>query len=86
MAGIYPTTVSFCGTLIQKYAIAWSFILTLASFGSILMPAVIGRVAQYAGIAYAMGLVAIAVAVDLILIAILNLYISRKAEKNADAL
>ena len=86
MAGIYPTTVSFCGTLIQKYAIAWSFILTLASFGSILMPAVIGRVAQYAGIAYAMGLVAIAVAVDLILIAILNLYISRQAEKNADAL
>ena len=32
MAGIYPTTVSFAGNLIEKYPIAWSFILTIAKY------------------------------------------------------
>ena len=44
MAGLYPTTVSFAGTIIQKYSLAWSFILTIASFGSILMPSIIGKI------------------------------------------
>ena len=54
MAGLYPTTVSFSGSLIQKYSLAWSFILTLASFGSILMPSIIGKIAETAGIYYGM--------------------------------
>ena len=50
MAGIYPTTVSFAGNLIEKYPIAWSFILTIASIGSIVMPSIIGKIAETAGI------------------------------------
>lgn len=68
MAGIYPTTVSFAGTLIQKYALSWSFILTLASMGSIIMPSIIGRIAEHLGIGYGMSSVAVVVLIDLLLI------------------
>ena len=81
MAGIYPTTVSFCGRLIQKYSMAWSFILTMASFGSILMPMIIGRIAEHAGIAYGMSSIVVVVLVDLALIAGLNLYMKRNHEE-----
>lgn len=83
MAGIYPTTVSFCGGLIQKYSMAWSFILTMASLGSILMPVIIGRIAESAGIAYGMSSVVVVVLVDLALIIALNLYIRRNREEPA---
>lgn len=84
MAGIYPTTVSFSGRLIRKYSIAWSFILTIASFGSVLMPMVIGRIAQQAGIAYGMSSVAVVVMIDLALITALNLYIKRQSERELE--
>lgn len=78
MAGIYPTTVSFCGSLIQKYSMAWSFILTIASFGSILMPMIIGRIAESMGIAYGMSSVVVVVMIDLLLIIVLNIYMKSK--------
>lgn len=74
MAGIYPTVVSFCGELIQKYSMAWSFILTIASLGSILMPMIIGRIAESAGIACGMASVTAVALVDLALIVALNVY------------
>lgn len=83
MAGIYPTTVSFAGLIIQKYKLAWSFILTFASFGSILMPSVIGKIAEKAGIVYGMSSIVVVVIIDLILIAALTRYTSRlKKEEN----
>lgn len=81
MAGIYPTTVSFCGKLIQKYSMAWSFILTVASFGSILMPMIIGRIAESVGIAYGMSSIVVVVLIDLALIIALNLYIRKHPEE-----
>lgn len=81
MAGIYPTTVSFCGSLIQKYSMAWSFILTIASFGSILMPMIIGRIAESMGIAYGMSSVVVVVMIDLVLIIILNIYMKSKGRQ-----
>lgn len=81
MAGIYPTTVSFSGRLIQKYPLSWSFVLTTASFGSILMPSVIGRIAADVGIFYGMASIAAAIVVDIVFIGALVLYVSRhKAE------
>lgn len=74
MAGIYPTTVSYAGELMHRYSYAWSFILTIASLGSILMPSVIGRIAENAGIAYGMSSVIVAVAVDMVLIFALTAY------------
>lgn len=83
MAGIYPTTVSFCGGLIQKYSMAWSFILTMASLGSILMPMIIGNIAESAGIAYGMSSIIVVVLIDLALIIALNFYIRRNREELA---
>ena len=77
MAGIYPTTVSFTGLIIEKYPMAWSYILTLASFGSILMPTIIGTIAETAGIYYGMSSIVAVVAIDLIFILILNRYIKK---------
>ncbi|MCR5596162.1 MAG: MFS transporter [Lachnospiraceae bacterium] len=72
MAGIYPTTVSFCGDIIKKYSLSWSFILTLASLGSIIMPSVIGRIAQNYGIYPGISSIAVAVVLDLVFILLLS--------------
>lgn len=82
MAGLYPTTVSFSGSLIQKYSLAWSFILTLASFGSILMPSIIGKIAETAGIYYGMQSIIAVVVIDLVCILLLVRHI-RKMRKSA---
>lgn len=74
MAGIYPTTVSFSGYIIKKYQLAWSFMLTIASLGSIIMPSVIGKIAEQAGIAYGMGSIVVVVLIDLILLISLKVY------------
>lgn len=74
MAGIYPTTVAFCGKMIQKYSLVWSFILTIASLGSILMPMIIGRIAESTDIAYGMSSIAVVVLIDLAFIIALNVY------------
>lgn len=78
MAGIYPTTVSFTGQLIQKYQLSWSFILTIASFGSILMPSVIGKIAEQAGIVYGMSSIVAVILVDLCLLIALKMYMAKR--------
>lgn len=83
MSGIYPTTVSVAGYIIQKYQLAWSFMLTIASFGSIIMPSVIGKIAQQAGIVYGMWSVVAAVAIDLVLLIGLKIYLPRLQNKRA---
>jgi fucose permease len=83
MAGIYPTTVSFSGSIIAKYPMAWSFILTIASFGSIIMPSIIGTIAEKAGIAVGMSSVTLVVAVDMVFILVLCAY-SRKIRGSAE--
>lgn len=80
MAGIYPTTVSFSGDLIKRQPLAWSFILTLASFGSIVMPWLIGRIAESAGIVAGMSSVAVAVAIDFVCIIALRTYLLKQAK------
>ncbi|MCR5669477.1 MAG: MFS transporter [Butyrivibrio sp.] len=68
MSGIYATTVSFAGELIKKYELAWSFILTIASLGSIIMPGIIGFIADNIGIGVGMASVAIVLFVDMVCI------------------
>lgn len=80
MAGIYPTTVSFAGFIIQKYMLAWSFMLTIASFGAIIMPSIIGKIAETAGIVYGMTSVAAVIIVDLCLIVFLRIYVGRQVQ------
>lgn len=77
MAGIYPTTVSFAGMIIEKYPLTWSFMLPMASIGSIVMPSIIGRIAESAGIFYGMSSIVFAVFVDLVCIIGLIRYVKK---------
>lgn len=81
MAGIYPTTVSFGGKLIEKYTMAWSFVLTLASLGSIIMPYVIGKIAETAGIISGMSSLVVVITIDTCLILLLTRYVRNNADK-----
>lgn len=85
MAGIYPTTVSFSGNIIQKYPMAWSFILTFASLGSIIMPSIIGKIAEVSGIVYGMSSIVVVVIIDLVLILALTGYVRKKAGENNES-
>lgn len=81
MAGIYPTTVSFSGALIEKYPLAWSFILTLASIGSIVMPSIIGKIAETSGIFFGMSSIVAVVFIDMACIVGLVVYVGRRRGK-----
>ena len=85
MAGIYPTAVSFTGTISQKYPLCWSFILTIATSGSIIMPSIIGKIAEVSGIFAGMSSIIFVVILDLIFIIILNLYVKNLRKKNINA-
>lgn len=80
MAGIYPTTVSVGGKIIKQYDMAWSFMLTMASLGSILMPSIIGKIAEQAGIFYGMSSIVVVVFIDLAFI--IWLYVSQRNKEN----
>ena len=77
MAGIYPTVVSFAGHINQKYPMCWSFMLTMASMGSILMPTIIGKIAEMAGIVYGMSSIVAVVIIDMIFIVCLTGYMRK---------
>ena len=83
MAGIYPTTVSYAGHIIQKYSMSWSFILTMASMGSILMPFIIGKIAENVGIIYGMSSIVAVVIITMIFIISLTSYMNRKEKLSA---
>lgn len=78
MAGIYPTTISYAGQIIQKYPIGWSVMLTAAGIGSISMPSIIGKVAEGFGIFYGMSSIVAAVVIDMVFIMALTTYVKRK--------
>ena len=77
MAGIYPSAVSFAGHLNRRYNMSWSFMLTLASMGSILMPSVIGKIADTAGIVYGMSSIVVVIIIDMVFIGILTTYMRK---------
>lgn len=77
MAGIYPTTVAIGGNIIEKYPLAWSFMLPMASMGSIIMPSIIGKIAESAGIFYGMSSIVVAVIADMVCIISLVRYVRK---------
>lgn len=68
MAGLYPTMIASIGKIIKEYPIALSFLLTMTGIGAILMPAIIGAVAEAIGIIGGMSVVIVAVVITLGLI------------------
>ncbi|NLP34983.1 MAG: MFS transporter [Clostridiales bacterium] len=68
MAGLFPTMLASIGKILKEYPIALSFLLTFTGIGAILMPAIIGAVAESVGIIGGMSVVIIAVVITLALI------------------
>jgi FHS family glucose/mannose:H+ symporter-like MFS transporter len=76
MASLYPTTISGVGLILKEYPLALSFTLAFPGIGAIVMPTIIGAVADNVGIIGGMSIVVIAVIFTLALI-IYNAYIHR---------
>lgn len=68
MAGVYPTITSFGGGIYNKYPMSYSFILTGAGLGSILMPTIIGFIADSFGIYTGMCSIVVVVIIQMIVI------------------
>lgn len=81
MAGIYPTVVALSGKTIKTYPLAWSFMLTIASFGSILMPSVIGAIADNLGLFAGISSIVVALVLAVCLITATVLYCRRVGEE-----
>ena len=79
MAGLCPTTMASVGEIIKEYPLALSFLLTFSRLGAVLMPAIIGSVADTVGILGGMSVVIIAVVITVALI-IYNAVISKNLE------
>lgn len=71
MAGVYPTITSFSGNLIKEFPMCYSFILTGAGLGSILMPTIIGFIADNLGIYVGMSSIIIVVIIQMVIILML---------------
>jgi len=80
MAGMYPTTVASVGTIIKAYPMALSVLLTVAGAGAILMPSVIGMIADRVGIIGGMSVVIVAVVITFLLISY-NAWLRRGGEE-----
>lgn len=80
MAGLYPTTIASIGGIIKQYPLALSFLLTFAGLGAIIMPTIIGAVAESVGIIGGMSVIIVAVVITLFFI-IYNAYIYKGVEK-----
>lgn len=65
----------------MKYPWHGVFILTLASLGSIVMPSVIGKIAETAGIAVGMSSVAVVLVIDFICILALCAYSAKTGKE-----
>lgn len=76
MAGIYPTAISSTGKIVKEYPLALSCLLTIAGLGAIIMPSIIGAVANQVGIIGGMSTVTVVVVVAFLLI-VFNAFLNR---------
>ncbi len=76
MAGIYPTVLSTLGDICKNYPLAMSVVLTITGVGAIVMPSVIGYVADSHGIVLGMLTLLVAVFANLGLISV-NMFLHK---------
>ena len=79
MAGIYATTISGVGEVLKKYPAALSILLTVGGLGATIMPSIVGAVAGKIGIEGGMGVIILAVCLNLFFI-IFNIHIRKNDE------
>ncbi|HIW21335.1 MAG TPA: MFS transporter [Candidatus Dorea intestinavium] len=79
MAGIYATTIASIGDVVKEYPTCLGMLLTIGSFGAIIMPSIVGTVAKHTGIKGGMAVIIIAIAINMLFM-VANVII-RKDEK-----
>ena len=82
MAGIYPTATSMMGDICGVYPLAMSILLTITGIGAIVMPSVVGWVAESFGITVGMYTILAVVIADLVLI-FMNARVMKREQKSA---
>ena len=68
MAGLYPTTVADVGGELKAHPLALPTLLTIAGTGAIIMPSIVGAVAEKVGIVGGMSTILVAAALTLVCI------------------
>lgn len=79
MAGIYATTIASIGDIVKQYPMSLGILLTIGSFGAIIMPSIVGTVAKYSGIKGGMAVIIVAIGFNMFFL-LLNLLIRRKEQ------
>jgi fucose permease len=78
MAGIYPITISTVGGTIKKYPMSMGFLLMLGGIGSIIMPTMIGALADNLGIFAGMSAIVFAIVMMMIFV-LINVFRNKEA-------
>ncbi len=78
MAGIYPITISTVGGTIKKYPMSMGILLMLGGIGSIIMPTMIGALADNLGIFAGMSAIVFAIVMMMIFV-LINVFRNKEA-------
>lgn len=79
MAGMYGTTISNTGDVFKEYPLAMGIFVTITAIGSVIMPSVVGAIAQNKGMKYGMASVLLSV-IALVVFAIWNMTCQSKSK------
>ena len=79
MSGTYPTVLSTIDPKLTQSTIAMGTIIAVATLGAIMMPIVVGSVAQVSGIGGGLATISIALSILLVLL-VIKVIISRRAQ------
>jgi len=82
MAGVYPTTMATMKGVTSSVSVG--FTIAIASFGSIIMPSIIGAVADARGLANAIALLVFAL-IGLIALVLIKMAVDKKEEAKEEA-
>lgn len=74
MSAFYPTTIASIGKILKEFPLALSFIMMISNIGAVIMPSIVGTVADHIGIIGGMSTVFVVVTMTLLFI-IYNAYI-----------
>ena len=80
MSGYYSTVIADAGPIFSEYKVAFGYFVMLSALGSVIMPALVGIVAERQDIRSGMSIL-IAVTVALIFLALWNVSIDKKLKK-----
>ncbi|MDR1571895.1 MAG: MFS transporter [Clostridiales Family XIII bacterium] len=80
MSGIYSTVIANAGHIFSRYRLAFGFYITISGIGAIIMPSVVGVIAEGHGIQSGIKAISVCVA-TLVLFSIWNVFLKREGPR-----